>query len=191
MKDLRKKALLARRELHPVTRARSSEIICQRVVRSREFRSSKTVACYLPTGDEVDTLEIFDRAWRANKRIFAPVLRKRGEMSFREIRPDSDLERNCYGVWEPSTGTTIEPRNLDLVIAPTVAFDDDNNRIGMGGGYFDRCFSFLRYRKYWLHPKLIGVAFACQKVEKITPNVWDIRLYRVITDCSPVDERTR
>ena len=182
MNDLRMRALRARREMRPGARARSSEIICQRVVRSREFRSSKTIACYLPMGDEVDTLKIFDRSWRANKRIFAPVLQKRGKMSFREIRPESTLGRNCYGVWEPSTGTTIEPRHLDLVIAPTVAFDEDNNRIGMGGGYFDRCFSFLRHRKYWLHPKLIGVAFACQEVEKITPNVWDIRLYSVITD---------
>ncbi len=185
MNDLRAKALRARRELQADARARSSEIICQRVVRSREFRSGRAIACYLPMGDEVDTLEIFDRSWRANKRIFAPVLHSRGKMSFREIRPESTLERNSFGVWEPSTGSTIRPRDLDMVITPTVAFDDDNNRIGMGGGYFDRCFSFLRYRKYWLHPKLIGVAFACQKVEKITPNVWDIRLYSIITDANP------
>lgn len=191
MNDLRMKALRARREMHPDARARSSEIICQRVARSREFRSGKTIACYLPMGDEVDTLEIFDRSWRANKRIFAPVLRKRGKMLFREIRPESTLERNSFGVWEPSTGATIEPRDLDIVITPTVAFDNDNNRIGMGGGYFDRCFSFLRHRKYWLHPKLIGVAFACQKVEKITPNVWDIRLYSVITDLNSGDQHTQ
>lgn len=191
MNDLRVNALRARREMQPDARARSSEIICRRVVRSREFLSSKSIACYLPMGDEVDTLEIFDRSWRANKRIFAPVLHSRGKMSFREIRPESTLERNSFGVWEPSTGATIGARDLDMVIAPTVAFDDNNNRIGMGGGYFDRCFSFLRYRKYWLRPKLIGVAFACQKIEKITPNVWDIRLYSVITDLNSGDEHTR
>ena len=187
MNDPRVNALRARREMQPDARARSSEIICRRVIRTREFRCSRAIACYLPMGDEVDTLEIFDRSWRANKRIFAPVLQRRRKMSFREIRPESTLERNSFGVWEPSTGAMIGPRDLDLVITPTVAFDDDNNRIGMGGGYFDRCFSFLRYRKHWLHPKLIGVAFACQKIEKITPNVWDIRLYSVITDANSGD----
>jgi 5-formyltetrahydrofolate cyclo-ligase len=52
----------------------------------------------------------------------------------------------------------------------------------MGGGYFDRYFSFLRHRQHWLHPKLIGVAFDCQKVEEIPANPWDIPLYSVITE---------
>jgi len=52
----------------------------------------------------------------------------------------------------------------------------------MGGGYYDRCSSFLQHRRNLLHPKLIAVAFACQEVEKITPNPWDIRLYQVITE---------
>jgi len=184
MKDLRAKALRARREMHSDARAKSSEIICQRVIRSREFSSSHYVACYLPMRDEVDTREIIERAWRAKKRIFVPVLRTRGKMLFREIQDESTLVRNSFGIWEPTSGEFVRPRNLDLVITPTVAFDRQNNRIGMGGGNFDRCFSFLRHRKHWFHPKLVGVAFDCQKVEKITPNPWDIRLYRVFCDAS-------
>ncbi len=182
MKDLRRKALLARREMCPDARATSSSIICSRVLRNREFFAAHAVASYLPMEDEVDTLSVIERAWRANKRIFVPVLRSRREMSFREIRPETTLRKNSFGLWEPETGETIQPRDLDLVITPTVAFDENNNRIGMGGGYYDRCFSFLRYRRHWLRPKLIGVAFACQKIEKISPNVWDIRLYDVISE---------
>jgi len=182
MKELRRKALRARREMSREARAKSSLIICRRVLACREFIACKTVACYLPMDDEVDTLQIIERAWRANKRIFAPVLIGRREMLFREIRPETTLRRNSFGLWEPETGETIQARNLDLVITPTVAFDENNNRIGMGGGYYDRCFSHLRYRKHWLRPKLIGVAFACQNIEKISPNVWDIRLYGVISD---------
>ncbi|MGB5624723.1 MAG: 5-formyltetrahydrofolate cyclo-ligase [Woeseiaceae bacterium] len=184
MKDLRAKALLARREMRPEARAKSSAIICQRIVHSREFSSSKFIACYLPMDDEVDTRYIIERGWCANKRIFVPVLRTRGKMLFREISPESTLKRNSFGIWEPVDGEFINPRNLDLVITPTVAFDRQNNRIGMGGGNFDRCFSFLRHRKHWVHPKLIGVAFACQEIEKITPNAWDIRLYGVICDAA-------
>jgi 5-formyltetrahydrofolate cyclo-ligase len=52
----------------------------------------------------------------------------------------------------------------------------------MGGGYFDRCFHFLKHRRKWLRPKLLGIAFDCQKVEKIVSNPWDIPLYQVITE---------
>jgi 5-formyltetrahydrofolate cyclo-ligase len=68
------------------------------------------------------------------------------------------------------------------VLTPLVAFDEQHNRIGMGGGYYDRSFAFLKNRKQLIQPKLIGLAFDCQRVEKITANPWDIRLYSVITE---------
>ncbi len=132
--------------------------------------------------DEVDTAAIVLRSWRAKKRIFAPVIGLQGIMTFRELLPKSPLMQNSFGLWEPSTGKEISPKKIDTVITPLVAFDDQLNRIGMGGGYFDRCFAFLKHRQNWRRPKLIGIAFACQKAEKIVPNPWDIPLYRVITD---------
>ena len=182
MNALRKKALLARRSMSADARASASKIICQRICDSREFYSSNSIGCYLPMYDEVDTREIIQRAWRANKRIFVPILRGRAEMLFCEITPDADLEQRVFGIWEPTRGFLIKPRHLDIVITPTVAFDKNRHRIGMGGGYFDRCFSHLRHRTRWIRPKLIGVAFHCQEVEKVTPNAWDIRLYRIVTE---------
>lgn len=182
MNALRTQGLEARRRMSREDRFAASQLICRHLIYSRLFRASASIACYLPAEDEVDTLPIFDRAWRANKRIFAPVLRKGGKMCFTELRPETTLWKNAYGIWEPRGGDEVAPRRLDLVVAPTVAFDDAHNRIGMGGGYFDRCFAYLRNRKIWLRPKLVGVAFKCQKVEKITPNAWDIPLYRVITE---------
>ena len=182
MKTLRKKALHARRSMSEDARATASRIICKRVCESREFYSSKSIACYLPMHDEVDTREIIERAWRANKRVFVPIMRSNSEMTFCRIDPESELEKNNFDLWEPKRGFLIKPEQLDLVVTPTVAFDSYKNRIGMGGGYFDRCFSFLRHRKTWIRPKLVGVAFRCQEVEQITPNRWDIRLYRIITD---------
>ena len=163
-------------------RATASTKICETVTRSREFRSSKMIACYLPLSVEVDTRFIIERAWRANKRVFVPITHRDGKMFFREIRPDTRLIRNSMSIWEPTSGEFVSPRLLQLVIAPTVAFDESNNRIGMGGGYYDRCFAFLRHRTEWIQPKLVGVAFNCQKVEKIWPNTWDVRLYRAITE---------
>jgi 5-formyltetrahydrofolate cyclo-ligase len=182
MSSLRRSAVKARRALTDEERGIASAAICERIIHSHEFMSCNTLACYLPCNDEVDPLAVINRAWRAKKRIFAPVTHQRGKMFFRQITPDTDLARNRFGLWEPVSGPAIAPRSLDVVITPLVAFDAERHRIGMGGGYFDRCFQFLRSRKSWLQPKLIGLAFECQKVEKIVPNPWDIRLYRIVTE---------
>jgi 5-formyltetrahydrofolate cyclo-ligase len=140
------------------------------------------IACYLPTSDEVDPTQVIERAWCANKRVFAPVTDTHGTMNFCEVTRETLITRNDYGIWEPVSGTFIDAKSLDIVITPLVAFDRQKNRIGMGGGYYDRCFHFLRNRRKWLRPKLIGIAFACQNVKEIAPNPWDIPLYRVVTD---------
>lgn len=168
--------------MHPESRAAASRCISEFVIRRHEFHAARTIACYLPMRDEVDSRPVIARAWRANKQIFCPVVTRDGEMIFRHLAPDSPVERGAFGIWEPASGDEISPRNLDLVITPLVAFDAKRHRIGMGGGYYDRCFTFLKHRAYWLRPKLLGIAFECQKVEKIPPNPWDIRLYSVITE---------
>ena len=179
---LRKDARAARARLSVDERARASEKIADTVIQSSWFRRSKFIACYLPIPEEVDTWPLIDRAWRMKKRIFAPVVKKNFAMQFCELTAESKLVFNQYGLTEPEGGQIISPRALDVVITPVVAFDDDRNRIGMGGGYFDRTFSFLKHRKFLFHPKLIGLAFSCQQVEKIAANPWDIRVFCVIDE---------
>jgi 5-formyltetrahydrofolate cyclo-ligase len=162
-------------------RASASGIIANRVTRMPIFVRSRLIACYLSTGGEVDTSAIILRAWRMKKRIFVPDTSGGGKLTFREIRPDSEFASGPFGILEPIGGSVLSASMFDLVIAPVVAFDSDRHRIGMGGGYYDRTFSFLRHRKLFLKPKLVGVAFDCQKVDKIAPNPWDIRLFRIIT----------
>lgn len=180
--SLRNAARAARAAMNPDERERASKKIADTVIRSSWFRRSAFIGCYLPMNEEVDTWPLIDRAWRRKKRIFAPVIGKNFALQFCELSAESELVFNQYGILEPQDGEIIEIRSLDIVITPVVAFDADGNRIGMGGGYFDRAFSFLKHRKHLFHPKLIGLAFSCQRVEKITPSPWDIRIFRIISE---------
>jgi 5-formyltetrahydrofolate cyclo-ligase len=181
-KGLRARARNARRSMSAVDRTRASRIITDRFLNSRYFLGSDNVGCYVSTRDEVDTSAIIERAWRAKKRVFLPVTSSSGDMHFCETLPETGLAMNHFGLWEPVHCKTIEARRLDVVVTPLLAFDDQRNRLGMGGGYFDRAFAFLKDRNHWLHPKLIGIAFECQRVEKISPNPWDIPVFRIITE---------
>ncbi|HEX2139801.1 MAG TPA: 5-formyltetrahydrofolate cyclo-ligase [Woeseiaceae bacterium] len=183
-KALRRKGREARRSLGTDERRNASARIAATVVHSHFFRRSRRIACYLPMPEEVDTWPIIERAWRMKKRIFAPITGRHRLLRFREVRPETTLVTTDFGLQEPLSGEELTARELDLVITPLVAFDDAWMRIGMAGGYYDRTFSFLRARSSLLRPKLVGVAFACQEVEKVPLNPWDIGLYRVITECS-------
>ena len=103
-------------------------------------------------------------------------------MQFLEITPETDLVPNRFGLLEPVDGESATARMLDIVFTPLAAYDADGHRIGMGGGYFDTTFAFLKHRAFSFRPKLIGLAFDCQRVEKIASNPWDIRLFSIVTE---------
>jgi 5-formyltetrahydrofolate cyclo-ligase len=187
---LRRDARRARRALDADERARASSRIVRRFFRSPLFYRSSWIGCYLPMHEEVDTLQLIDRLWRAGKRVCVPVIRRGGRLHFVEITADSRLVANRLGIFEPIRGRRLAPRDLDTCIVPTVAFDTSGHRIGMGGGYYDRSFGFLRRQKRWLRPKLVGVAFECQRVDRIQPTAWDVSLYRVITERRTVPLRS-
>lgn len=119
---------------------------------------------------------------RSRKRVFVPVIEKKHSMSFAEYTTDHELVRNRYDLLQPNGSPKLDARELDYVFAPVVVFDELGNRIGMGGGYYDRAFAFLRNRNLYRKPKLIGLAFDCQKAARIHANPWDIGLFQVVTE---------
>ncbi len=179
---LRASALAARRALTATERHSHSATITRAFLRSAHFYKARNIACYLSADDEVDTAAVFERAWRTRKRIFAPVILPRHALAFVEVTSNTRLTKNRFGIWQPSGDAQIETRKLDVCIAPTVAFDDAGHRIGMGGGYYDRAFAYQKNSASLRRPRLLGLAFECQKVEEIRPNPWDIPLYRVFTE---------
>jgi 5-formyltetrahydrofolate cyclo-ligase len=79
-------------------------------------------------------------------------------------------------------GGSIAPRWLDLVLVPLVGFDPRGHRLGMGAGLYDRHFAFLRHRRAWQRPLLVGVAFEAQKVARLEESVHDVQLHGVVTE---------
>ena len=90
---------------------------------------------------------------------------------------------NKFRLPEPDVddGEMLLPDELDLVLAPLVVFDGERNRIGTGGGFYDRSFAFRKSPEN-LKPMLIVVAHELQKVERIVPQEWDVRLDMIVTD---------
>lgn len=179
---LRERGKSARKEMTVDQRERASLLIFEWLVRQPTFQRATRIATYIPAENEVDSWPLIERAWRMKKRVFAPIVKKNRFLHFCELGPKSELSVNRFGLHEPCGGHRIDSRRLDLVIVPLVAFDDRCNRIGMGGGYYDRTFSFLKAHRSFRKPKLIGVAFRRQRVEHIPASPWDIPLFQVFTE---------
>lgn len=131
--------------------------------------------------------------WRpdAAREWFLPVLRRHaaGRLWFVRWRPPDRLRPNRFGILEPSArrGAIRPAWHLDLVLLPLVGFDDRCNRLGMGGGYYDRSLAWLRQRQHWRRPRLIGLAHECQRLEHIEPRRWDVPLDAVVTEARVYD----
>ncbi len=151
------------------------------------FRKAKAVAAYLAVNGELDTAPLIEHLLREHKRLYLPVLHpfRHGRLLFCRWDGKRALVRNRYGIREPRCSSrTLAPsvRRLDVIIVPLVAFDASLNRIGMGGGYYDRTFGYARSFSKWKRPLLIGVAHGFQRVERIEASDWDVRLACVITE---------
>jgi len=141
------------------------------------------IGIYMSVAGEIDCGPLIKIGWLRKKRIFAPVLAK-NRLNFAPLNPGSKLVQNRFDILEPvyRPGDLIDPRQLDVVIVPLLAFDTQLNRIGMGAGYYDRTFAFSKRQKLWRRPLLIGVAYSFQRVENLTARAWDVPLHTVITE---------
>lgn len=103
-------------------------------------------------------------------------------MRFFLYKRNDILHPNRYGINEPKDTPSIDTETLDIILTPLVAFDRQGHRLGMGGGYYDRTFSFLLNQADIPRPKLIGLAYACQEVPSLSPDPWDVPLHGVVTE---------
>ena len=176
-RDLRR----ARRALSEEHRTAAERAICRRIQRLGAFRQARALAVYFAFDGEPSLRHIAVSAARQGKRVYAPLLLKH-HMYFAPVTAGGAIERNFFGIEEPAFEGLIDARSLDLVLTPLVAFDGRGVRLGVGRGYYDRAFRFLRHRTAWSRPKLVGVAYSFQKVPAIEKQPWDIPLWAAVTE---------
>lgn len=179
--DMRKK----RRSLTTAEQQEAATQFAYHFCRSAIYRYSRHLACYLATDGEINLLPVIERAWRDNKTVYLPVLHPfANKLQFAAYTSDTVLVNNRFAIGEPAVAAAARanPINMDVVLTPLVAFDRNGNRIGMGGGFYDRSFAFLKRRKIWLRPLLIGCAHGIQQLDNIQSQSWDLPLAGVFTD---------
>lgn len=176
-----RRAALSRKQI-----ANASQAVSQQVRKLPCFKRAHHIGFYMAGMGEIDPADLLNEAAGLGKRCYLPVLHPfhPGRLWFTEWRTGDPVRRNCYGIIEPVPHhkRIIKPYALDLVLMPLLGFDDKGNRLGMGKGYYDRCFSHLRYRRLWRKPVLIGIAHAFQQIDRLKPEAWDVPLDGVVTE---------
>lgn len=142
----------------------------------------------------MDPSLIFKRAWSMGKRCFLPVLHpiKKQSLWFVEYTPEDTLIKNRFKILEPCLRNKkpIPAWALDLVFTPVVAFDKELHRLGMGHGYYDNTFAFLKDKKGEVRkvPALVGLAYEFQRVKTLPLDAWDIPLTGIATEKGIIEQ---
>ncbi|NIR28113.1 MAG: 5-formyltetrahydrofolate cyclo-ligase [Gammaproteobacteria bacterium] len=181
--DLRSRMRHRRRRLAADERVAYARCLTRILLHSGLIWPARRIACYLSNDGEMDLGPLFPRLRAMRKETFLPALHRR-RLLFLPYEQSAPLVRNRFGIAEPARppSAACPPQGLDLVLVPLVAFDGAGNRLGMGGGYYDRTFAYLRHRRYWRAPALLGVAYEFQQVAALPAHSWDIPLHGVVTE---------
>ncbi len=183
---MRKELRAARNNLTYREQQEASESLTKNIVRSRAYRTSKRIALYFASDGEISTDSLMAHIWQSGRQCYLPILSNLagGRLWFAPVHANSTFLINRFGIPEPVVASRElrYAKQLDLVLMPLVGFDNHGNRIGMGGGYYDRTLAFRHRRQNWLGPRLIGLAHACQRVGLLETNPWDIPLDAIATD---------
>ena len=175
--ELRKLLLDRRKQLSTEVRKEKSRKIHKRIVSREDYQKADCIFVYVSMGAEVETKTLIEQAWKDGKLVAVPKTAAGRKMYFLPIRSFAELQKSTFGVYEP-TGDEKEardPQKTDLFLVPVVGFDRNKNRMGYGGGYYDRYFAeHTGIRK-------IGLAFQIQETS-VPSEETDIPLDEIITE---------
>jgi 5-formyltetrahydrofolate cyclo-ligase len=180
---LRKQMRAQRRSLSAADHAGRSAAAAKAIAALPMFRAGKRIALYLPFDAETDTGTLIAAARRRGVRLFVPVIVDRRHSRIRFYPLGARTRRGVFGIGVPSSlATPVPPRWLDLIVIPLVGVDAQGRRLGMGGGFYDRALQFRGGRRSWRGPRLVGLAFDCQRTQSSFAEPWDVRLDSLATE---------
>ena len=171
---LRKKILKVRQKFN----TKNIQLNFNQIIKilKREKITNKIIGGYYPVNFEIDSLELL-RKFKKNKfNISLPAIKKNFKMDFYSWSFSEPLKINKYGIPEPETLNIVY---TDVILVPLVAFDKNLNRLGYGGGYYDRLIKRISKRKKIIK---IGLALSAQEVDKVPINMYDQKLDYIVTN---------
>jgi 5-formyltetrahydrofolate cyclo-ligase len=168
---LRRRLRAARRAVPAAARPSAAAAIDRALARLGLPRPGSRISAFHPFDGEIDPKLVLRRAAALGCRVYYPVVTNLRARRMRFVAAGDDAGRDA-----------ISPRWLDLVLVPLVGFDARGHRLGMGAGLYDRHFAFLRQRRAWRRPLLVGVAFDVQRVERLREAPHDVQLWAVVTE---------
>ena len=138
------------------------------------FSEVTCVALFVAMWDEVPTAKVLDRWLAMRKRVVVP--RVEGDvMRYYDYHPERMME-GAFGILEPMSGLEVSPRDIELMIVPARAFTERGDRLGRGGGFYDKYMALEGFRAV-----TYGVAFGCQMFDSLPTDPHDIPVDRVFT----------
>ncbi|MEE9309913.1 MAG: 5-formyltetrahydrofolate cyclo-ligase [Cocleimonas sp.] len=184
--SIRKKLRQKREQLTTQEQQQKSQLIANNVKKSDLYQQASKIAFYHAVRGEADPATLMSMG--TEKHFYLPILSCDSSegLVFAPIDAETQYKNNVFGIPEP----IVKPNNyintalLDLVVMPLLGFDSDGNRLGMGGGYYDRCFAFknANITKSPTKPVLIGFAYNFQEIDALHPESWDIGLDIIATE---------
>ena len=160
-----------------------SASICTQADELLSQTGARHIAAYYAFGNEVDLSTLMAGFEAQQKTSYVPIVLPEYQMQFASVNSQTQTHLNGYGIKEPQIDNAdlVDASSLDAVLVPLVGFDEHCNRMGMGGGYYDRCFAHRRDQSLQ-KPVLIGVAYEIQGVANVHTENWDVPLDYIITE---------
>ena len=171
-----------RRELSHQAQQHAAEQLVMRVVPFLQENQVRCISLYLACDGELDTQPLIEWCWQNDIRVCLPVLHPfhEGHLLFLSYTAETKMLLNRFRIPEPELNCAqiIPKQDIDIIFTPLVAFDAAGNRLGMGGGFYDRT---LENWQQTQRPFPVGLAHDCQQVDLIPTEIWDVPLPALIT----------